>query len=190
VQQTQSSGRTSPPTSWTWRKVGGSELGTVRPTGDLDLATGPRLAAIIDEAFASVTVLVVDLRAVTFIDVMGAHVIVAAGETAARRGRRLIVVRAEGCVDGVFAMTGLDRRVQVVDLDRDASADHALLVSALVTTGGTDATPSSPAAVSRGSRMFVRAVSERIDRRREERLWSHLAYVAPSRWPLDGTPGW
>ncbi|HEX8205033.1 MAG TPA: MMPL family transporter [Solirubrobacteraceae bacterium] len=78
-------------------------------TGDLDLATVPllreRLAAVEGEA----ELLVVDLRAVTFVDSSGLGELVAAHQRARRRQGRLVVLRGAGTrVAEVLAMSGLE----------------------------------------------------------------------------------
>ena len=70
-----------------------------------------RMRAAEDDA---VTVVVVDLRAVTFIDSAGFARILAASQRAERAGRRFAVVRGCKAVERLFAITALDRRLEMV----------------------------------------------------------------------------
>ena len=79
--------------------------------GELDLAT-------VDEAEA--TTVVVDLRALRFMDSTGLHFVLGADARARERGGRLLLVRGPESVDRVFRLALLDGRLEFVDdPDRD-----------------------------------------------------------------------
>ena len=59
--------------------------------------------------------LVVDLRAVGFIDSAGLGVLVAANKRARREGRRLVLVKGPGPVANVLAVTGLDGALETTE---------------------------------------------------------------------------
>lgn len=84
--------------------------------GELDLVNAPRweeeLGAI--EADSPGTV-ILDLRAVTFIDSTGLRAVIAADQRARAAGRRLVVVRGAEAVDRLFSVTQLDQRLEIVD---------------------------------------------------------------------------
>ena len=64
--------------------------------------------------------LVVDLRAVTFVDSAGLARIIAARRRAQRAGRRFAVVRGCKALDRVLALTALDDQLNLVNDPRDA----------------------------------------------------------------------
>jgi anti-sigma B factor antagonist len=85
-------------------------------SGELDIATSPRL----EEELASVEaalpgLIVVDLRAVDFIDSTGIRTLLGADSRAREGGRRLAIVRGPKAVDRVFEVTKLDDRLEIVD---------------------------------------------------------------------------
>ena len=85
-------------------------------TGELTLATADALAERLREHEASDPgVLVVDLRAVRFIDSAGLGVLVAANKRARREGRRLVLVKGPGPVANVLAVTGLDGALETTE---------------------------------------------------------------------------
>jgi anti-sigma B factor antagonist len=85
--------------------------------GELDLATvGEAEAALAElERESSVTTLVVDLRALRFMDSTGLHFVLGADARARKRGVRLLVVRGPEAVDRVFRLALLDGRLEFVD---------------------------------------------------------------------------
>jgi anti-anti-sigma factor len=85
-------------------------------SGELDLATVARLRDDLREAEDGADVLVIDLRAVSFVDSSGLAELVAAHKRARRRQARLVVVRGEGTsVAKVLAVSGLDRTLSGED---------------------------------------------------------------------------
>ena len=91
--------------------------------GELDLATAPELEQLVNERIDAGDEVVVDLRALEFMDSSGIRVLVAAHTRAGRAGTRLVVVRAAGssAVAKIVEVSGLDGELNLVD-DPPASA--------------------------------------------------------------------
>jgi anti-sigma B factor antagonist len=88
-------------------QVDGSLL-TVTPSGDLDLATAPALAAALESAAASgVDHIQVTLREVSFLDSTGLAALVRGWQAASRAGARFSVVDASPQVRRVLEITDL-----------------------------------------------------------------------------------
>jgi anti-sigma B factor antagonist len=85
--------------------------------GELDLGASAELARTLQGAQARSTLVVLDLRELTFMDTAGAHVIVDAGISARKAARGLIVARGPIQVDMVFTLTGTSEQVELFDLD-------------------------------------------------------------------------
>jgi anti-anti-sigma factor len=85
--------------------------------GELDLAASAELARTLRETQARSTLVVLDLRKLTFMDTAGAHVIIDAGISARKAARGLIVARGPTQVDMVFTLTGASEQVELFDLD-------------------------------------------------------------------------
>jgi anti-sigma B factor antagonist len=86
--------------------------------GELDLAASAELARTLRKTQARSTLVVLDLRELTFMDTAGAHVIIDAGISARKAARGLIVARAGPTqVDMVFTLTGASEQVEFFDLD-------------------------------------------------------------------------
>jgi anti-sigma B factor antagonist len=84
--------------------------------GELDIATSPRLEEELESVEASLPGLIlVDLRAVDFIDSTGLRTLLGADARAREGGRRLAIVRGPKAVDRVFEVTKLDDRLEIVD---------------------------------------------------------------------------
>jgi anti-anti-sigma factor len=85
----------------------------VVPKGEIDLATVDRLsAALADAQGESDGPIVLDLRAVSFLDSTGIRLVV---QLARDLDSRFAVVRGEGEVARVFDLVGLDGRVRMLD---------------------------------------------------------------------------
>jgi anti-sigma B factor antagonist len=84
--------------------------------GELDLATAPELEELLEARIDSGDV-VLDLRALEFMDSSGVRVLVAAHTRAGRAGTRLIVVRPErgSAVRKIIEISGLDGELNLVD---------------------------------------------------------------------------
>jgi anti-anti-sigma factor len=83
----------------------------VAPAGEIDLATVDALEAAVEAALAEAEHIVLDLRAVTFIDSAGLRLVL---ETS-REAARLSVVRGPREVQRVFGLVGLDERLEMLD---------------------------------------------------------------------------
>jgi anti-sigma B factor antagonist len=96
---------------------GGAEA--VFVTGDLDLATAPRL----DEALADVSagVIVVDLSDCTFLDSAGIRALVRAAGSFEEAGRELRLVTSDVGIGRLLEITGVDTLVRI-----HSSLDDAL----------------------------------------------------------------
>lgn len=87
--------------------------------GELDLSGCPGLERTLEEAQILSSLVVLDMRELTFMDTAGAHIIVEAGIQARRAGQGLIVARGPSQVDAVFTSTGTAEQVELFDLDRE-----------------------------------------------------------------------
>jgi anti-sigma B factor antagonist len=85
-------------------------------SGELDLASAEQLDAQLKQLESSEpALLVLDLRALEFMDSTGLRTVIAADARARERGGRLVVVRAPEEVDRVFRLTRMDQHLEVVD---------------------------------------------------------------------------
>ena len=91
-------------------------VATVAVTGELDLATVPRLSASVAER-GDAKLLVLDLTAVTFIDSTGVRVLLEAERSCADSGSRLVLLAGDGPVRRLLELCGIDGRLELV-------ADH------------------------------------------------------------------
>lgn len=80
---------------------------TLRPTGELDIATAPRLEQALAERLAPGERVLLDLGDLQFIDSTGLRVIVRAAETARRRGCDLRLRHGPPPVRRVFELSGV-----------------------------------------------------------------------------------
>ena len=88
-------------------------VATVAVVGELDLATAPRLSAVLGER-GDAEVLVADLTATTFIDSTGVRVLVEADRRCAGSATRFVVLVDDGPVLRVLELCELDRWMSVV----------------------------------------------------------------------------
>jgi anti-anti-sigma factor len=86
-------------------------VATVAVSGELDLATVPRLSAAVAE-HGDAKVLVLDMTATTFIDSTGVRALLQADRRSA--GSRLVVVAGDGPVRRVLELCELDGRLPIV----------------------------------------------------------------------------
>jgi anti-sigma B factor antagonist len=89
----------------------------VHVAGELDIATTPQLERTLRVAQSRTRLVVLDLRAVRFMDCAGVHVIVGASVRARQLGHRMVLLRGPPNVDRVFALTGHTDAVEVADVD-------------------------------------------------------------------------
>jgi anti-anti-sigma factor len=84
--------------------------------GELDLATVPLAQNELRLALRDSPEVMLDLRALTFIDVAGLHMVLAASKIAGRTGRRLAVAhQGSECVQRMLEMTHTDRSLTLAD---------------------------------------------------------------------------
>ncbi len=84
--------------------------------GELDIATAPRIEEALRAAEEQApAILVLDLRALDFMDSTGLRTILSADARAREAGRRLAVVQGNENIRRVFEVTRLYDRVQIVD---------------------------------------------------------------------------
>jgi anti-sigma B factor antagonist len=104
----------------------GSCAAWVHVAGELDLVTSPELDEVLQGAQDSARLVVLDLRALTFIDSSAVHVILHAAGRGRRTGGRLMLVRGPSQVDLVLTLTGASDKVSIFDLDaaEPAPAPH------------------------------------------------------------------
>ncbi len=94
-----------------------SSEGVVRVvmTGELDLATAPDLKRALHRAHARGRLMVLDLRNVSFCDSTGLELIVRANQQAREEGRRLVIVRGPEQIQRLFALTGVEEQLEIVE---------------------------------------------------------------------------
>src|SRR4051812_45745763 len=91
-------------------------------SGDADLPHRHELeAALCRAAERSPAVVVLDLRAVPFMDASGLRVVLAAQDRSEKDGWTLIVLRGSPAVDLIFEVTGSEERLHLV---RERAADN------------------------------------------------------------------
>ena len=85
--------------------------------GELDIATAPELEQLVNERIDAGDEVVVDLRALEFMDSSGIRVLVAAHARAGRVGTTLVIVRPPtgSAVAKIVAVSGLDGELNIVD---------------------------------------------------------------------------
>jgi anti-anti-sigma factor len=84
--------------------------------GDLDLASAPILEAELDRlACHPACLVIVDLRRLSFMDVAGMRVLLAAREQALERGIRLAFIRGPRAVQRLFSLAGFDADLDLVE---------------------------------------------------------------------------
>jgi anti-anti-sigma factor len=109
-------GRADPPPafacSWSWSH-GGFASAVARVSGELDIATAPRLEQTLRACLQQARWVVVDLHELAFIDSSGVHTIVNASVRARKDGRRLVLVGVPVHVYRVFALTGSADHVEI-----------------------------------------------------------------------------
>src|SRR5690242_13289422 len=103
------------------RRLGGADLVLVE--GSLDLATTPRLRAVLDARVAEGRVdLVLDLDRVKLLDAGAAGMLVKIANLAERRGGTLCAVGVHGISLDVLEIVGLDKRLHTYDEPADILA--------------------------------------------------------------------
>jgi anti-sigma B factor antagonist len=114
------------PFACTWREAG-SGAAWIHVAGELDLLTTPQLRQTLREAQLYAHMVVLDLRALAFMDCSGVHLILNAAADARRAGGRLILARGPAHIDRLFAITRVYEEVEIFDLDPSETPVRALL---------------------------------------------------------------
>lgn len=86
----------------------------VTVSGELDVASSQVLERELAK-LRSVSIVIVDLRALSFVDSTGLGVLVRAHQLAEQADRRFGLVRGNGQVDRLLTLTGLDEQLLVSD---------------------------------------------------------------------------
>ena len=93
--------------------------------GELDLATVPIAEHELRRALHDAANVVLDLRSLTFIDLAGLNLVLAAERSARRVGRQLAVAhQGASCVQRMFELTRADRSLMLVDDPATAAASN------------------------------------------------------------------
>jgi anti-sigma B factor antagonist len=88
---------------------------TVVLTGELDMATAPRVDHQLRRAEGEARHVILDLRRLEFIDSSGLHLIMAAQTRIREAGGRLSILRAQPHVHRIFQAARLDKLLEIVD---------------------------------------------------------------------------
>ena len=94
---------------------GGHDAVWIRVSGELDFASGPQLQRALYEGLASARLIVVDLRALSFIDSTGLHTLMEADARARTRDQRLVLVRGPAPVDRLFELAEMSHLLEICD---------------------------------------------------------------------------
>ena len=91
-------------------------LTLVAPTGELDLPAAPHLAEVFERLAPEDRHIVLDLRALTFMDSTGLALILRYHQRAKDGPFDLVVVRGPEPIDRVFRMTNTDSLLDMLDV--------------------------------------------------------------------------
>ena len=98
------------------RTSGRQDAVHVMLTGELDLATAPKLEDELKRVEADEpAILVIDLQSLSFMDSSGLRALLTADARAREAGRRLVLVRGDERVQRVLRITRLDERLEIVE---------------------------------------------------------------------------
>jgi anti-sigma B factor antagonist len=93
----------------------------IAPTGDIDLATAPRLRQdLVDASANGPTLVVLDLQGVDFLDSVGLSVIVGGHRRLRHEGRSLHLAAPQAVVRRVLVLTRLDTLIPTFESVDDA----------------------------------------------------------------------
>jgi anti-anti-sigma factor len=93
-------------------------------SGELDLASGPRLEVELAALDAGVRLVVVDLRNLEFMDSTGLSIIVRAHQRLAEQDCELSLVRGSPQVQRLLDLTGVAERVRLVEAPEELLSGH------------------------------------------------------------------
>jgi anti-sigma B factor antagonist len=90
-------------------------------SGELDLASSPALEEQLERAFRlQPAVVILDLRALDFMDSTGLSLLIKAHQSAEGTGKRLCLVKGPPQVQRLLSLTGVQERLTVLDAPEDA----------------------------------------------------------------------
>ena len=110
--------------SWT---DGGLDAAWVHVAGELTVATLPQLARALSEPESQARLVVLDLRALEFMDSSGAYALVSHAVCARKAGRRLVLLRGPAVVDRMLTLAGCSADLEIGGIDQVESAVAGLL---------------------------------------------------------------
>jgi anti-anti-sigma factor len=92
----------------------------LRISGELDLASSPKLQEELDRATAtSPSLIIIDLRDLDFMDSTGLSVLIHAHQQAQQHGHRLGIVNGSRQIRRLLSLTGVAERLTVVERPED-----------------------------------------------------------------------
>jgi anti-anti-sigma factor len=109
--------------SWT---DGGLDAAWVRVAGELNVETLPELDRTPREPQLQAGLVVLDLRALEFMDSSGAHALASHTVRARKAGRRPVLLRGPANVDRMLALAGCSGDLEIGDIAQGESAVAAL----------------------------------------------------------------
>lgn len=96
----------------------------VEPVGELDLASVPELRETVYELTGvGIQQVVIDLRRLTFIDVVGLRLLLRLDADARRDGWRLFLIAGSASIQRIFALTATRERLPFIARGDSASLD-------------------------------------------------------------------
>lgn len=95
-------------------RSGTRRVARVTVAGELDTAAASQLDEALHRAQADAPLVVLDLRALELIDASAATLILAADRRITRAGGRLVVVRGGARIHSLFALIGLDQKLEFI----------------------------------------------------------------------------
>jgi anti-anti-sigma factor len=104
-------------------------LGTacVYVAAELDIASAPDFECVLRGAELRARLVVLDLRELTFMDLIGMRVVVAGNNRAQRTGRRLVLLGGRSQVQRLLALSGAAEALEIAELGDVEPATQALL---------------------------------------------------------------
>ena len=102
----------------------GSAAAVIAISGELDLASGPRLEEELAGLDSGVKLVVVDLRNLEFMDSTGLSIIVRAHQRLAEQDCELCLVRGSPQVQRLLDLTGVAERVRLVEAPEELLSGH------------------------------------------------------------------
>ncbi len=86
----------------------------MKVSGELDIASSTELERVLD-GLHETQLVIIDLRALEFVDSTGLGVLVRAHQHALEHGNRVALVRGPGQVDRLLGLTGLESQLLIAD---------------------------------------------------------------------------